>query len=83
MKLVHLTLSGGAKWPEELSFDVFSRCMPKTLGSFHLDVTDWTGKDLESKIAAHIPLGLSNFHSSLSKLRELVAKARNPPAHQV
>lgn len=71
-KLASLQLSGPVKWPEELSFDVFSRYLPKTLASLCLYLPDWNGKNFEEEIARHIPDRLLSFESANFNLKTLV-----------
>lgn len=74
--LARLVLSGDAIWPDHLDFDVFSRYLPKSLVFFSLCLSDLDYKNLETKIAPHIPATLMEFDSSSSKLVQLV-KARS------
>lgn len=72
LKLARLMLLGPAIWPEDLSFDVFSRYLPKSLVFFTLSLSDLNDKGSEEIIAPHIPLTLLSFHSRSSMLTNLV-----------
>lgn len=74
--LVYLGLFGGAKWPQELSFNVLSRYLPKNLATLQLQLDDLLDKDLEDKIAPHIPLTLFSFICLSPKLEDLVAERK-------
>lgn len=57
-RMRHLSLLGGAKWPETLGYDVFSRYMPKTLAILHLQIDDWKERNFEKEIEPHLPTDL-------------------------
>lgn len=69
---VYLALDVAAQWPETLKFDVFSKYLPKTLGTLNLNISDWNGKGFEQEIAQHIPGDLPAFNTPNPKLATLV-----------
>lgn len=74
-KLALLVLSGGVKWPDDLSFNVFCKYLPFMLATLSLNLSDLIENSSEQDLASHIPVTLLDFYSSSVRLSGLV-KAR-------
>lgn len=73
LKLARLVLDGDIVWPAELSYDVFSRFLPRSLAYLQLRLRILQNSAfVPENLAPHIPLTLLQFESSNKQLESLV-----------